>query len=63
MLAGEDKLAAIEVKSGRTESQDGMAAFLRLYPEATRIVISGSAAGAVTVENSLLGNVTLPRSQ
>ena len=62
VLAGEGKLAAIEVKSGRTKSQGGMAAFLRAYPEATRIVVGGSAAGAVTVEDFLLGNVALPWS-
>ena len=62
VLAGEGKLAAIEVKSGRTKSQGGMAAFLREYPEATRIVVGGSAAGAVTVEDFLLGNITLPWS-
>ena len=62
VLAGEGKLAAIEVKSGRTKSQGGMAAFLREYPEATRIVVGGSAADAVTVEDFLLGNITLPWS-
>jgi hypothetical protein len=60
VLAGEGRIAAIEVKSGRTKSQGGMAAFLRAYPEATRIVVGGSAAGAVTVEDFLLGNVALP---
>jgi len=39
-----------------------MAAFLCEYPEATRIVVGGSAAGAITVENFLLGNVSLPWS-
>lgn len=62
VLSGEGKLAAIEVKSGRTKSQGGMAAFLREYPEAMRIVVGGSAAGAVTVEDFLLSNVTLPWS-
>ena len=62
VLAGEGKLAAIEVKSGRTKSQGGMAAFLRADPAATRIVVGGSAAGAATVEDFLLGNVTLPWS-
>ena len=62
VLAGEGRLAAIEVKSGRTKSQGGMAAFLRAYPEATRIVVGGSAAGAVTVEDFLLGTVALPWS-
>lgn len=60
VLLGEGKLAAIEVKSGRTKSQGGMAAFLRAYPQATRIVVGGSAAGAVSVEDFLLGNVALP---
>lgn len=62
VLVGEGKLAAIEVKSGRTKSQGGMAAFLRKHPEATRIVVGGGAAGAVTVEDFLLGNITLPWS-
>ena len=61
-LVGTGKLAAIEVKSGNTKSQGGMATFLRKYPEATRIVVGGSAAGAVTVEDFLLGNVELPWS-
>ncbi len=62
VLEGEGKLAAVEVKSGRTKSQGGMAAFLREYPEATRIIVGGGAAGAFTVEDFLLGNVTLPWS-
>ena len=62
VLAGEGKLTAIEVKSGRTKSQGGMAAFLRAYPEATRVVVGGSAAGAVSIEDFLLGNVALPWS-
>lgn len=62
VLVGTGKLAAIEVKSGNTKSQGGMATFLRKYPEATRIVVGGSAAGAVTVEDFLLGNVELPWS-
>lgn len=62
VLGKVDKLAAIEVKSGRTKPQGGMAALLRAYPEATRIVVGGSAAGVVTVEDFLLGNVDLPWS-
>ncbi|WP_165043067.1 ATP-binding protein [Adlercreutzia sp. ZJ138] len=62
VLEGEGKLAAIEVKSGRTKSQGGMAVFLRTYPEATRIVVGGSAAGAVSIEDFLLGDVALPWS-
>lgn len=62
VLEGEGKLAAVEVKSGRTKPQGGMAAFLREYPEATRIIVGGGAAGAFTVEDFLLGNVTLPWS-
>ena len=50
------------MKSGRTKSQGSMAAFLREYPEATRIIVGGGAAGAFTVEDFLLGNVTLPWS-
>ncbi|WP_165248704.1 ATP-binding protein [Adlercreutzia sp. ZJ141] len=60
VLEGENKLAAIEVKSGRTKSQGGMAAFLRTCPEATRIVVGGSTAGAVSIEDFLLGDVALP---
>lgn len=48
-------IAAVEVKSGRTKSQGGMAAFLKRYPEAVRIVVGGSAAGSVSVEDFLLG--------
>lgn len=48
-------VVAIEVKSGRTKSQGGMAAFLRQYPEALRVVVGGSASGAISVENFLLG--------
>lgn len=62
VLVGEGKLAALEVKSGRTKSQGGMAAFLSRYPEATRIVVGGSASGAVTVEDFLLDKVALPWS-
>lgn len=60
VLAGEGKLAAIEVKSGRTKSQGGMAVFLRKYPDATRIVVGGNASGAVSAEDFLLGTDALP---
>ncbi|MGI6216625.1 MAG: ATP-binding protein, partial [Coriobacteriales bacterium] len=53
-------LVAIEVKSGRTKSQGGMAAFLAEYPEALRIVVGGESAGACTLEDFLLGNSELP---
>ena len=48
-------ITAIEMKSGRTKSQGGMAKFLKAYPEARRIVVGGSAAGAVSLEDFLLG--------
>lgn len=51
---------AIEVKSGRTKSQGGMAAFLKEHSEATRIVVGGSAAGSCTVEEFLTGKSPLP---
>ena len=53
-------LVVIEVKSGRTKSQGGMAAFLKEYPEALRMVVGGSASGSCSVEDFLLGNVSLP---
>lgn len=52
-------IAAIEVKSGRTKSQGGMSEFLKRYPDARRIVVGGSATGACSVEDFLLGNVKL----
>lgn len=60
VLSGGGKLAAVEVKSGRTKSQGGMAAFLKRYPEAMRIVVGGEAAGACALEDFLLGKVELP---
>lgn len=60
VLSGAGRLAAIEVKSGRTKSQGGMVEFLRRYPEATRIVVGGNSAGAITVEDFLLDKMDLP---
>lgn len=60
VLSGSGELAAVEVKSGRTKSQGGMAAFLKRYPEATRIVVGGSATGAVSIEDFLCDRVSLP---
>ena len=60
VLSGQGKLAAIDVKSGRTKSQGGMAAFLKKHPEAQRVVVGGGAAGACTVEDFLLDRVDLP---
>jgi uncharacterized protein len=59
VLSNNDKLTAIEVKSGNTTGQSGMAAFLKKYPEAKRIVVGGSAAGACKVEDFLLDKVEL----
>ncbi len=53
-------LVAIEVKSGRTKSQGGMAIFLKTYPEARRMVIGGSAAGAHPFEEFLRDEVLFP---
>ena len=52
-------IVAIEVKSSRTKSQGGMSEFLKRYPNARRIVVGGSASGACSVEDFLLGNVEL----
>lgn len=60
VLRGSERLAAVEVKSGRTKSQSGMAAFLKKHPHAMRIVIGGSSSGACTLEDFLLDRVALP---
>ena len=59
ILSKNDAITAIEVKSGNTTAQSGMAQFLKKYPEAKRIVVGGSAAGACTVEEFLLDQVPL----
>ncbi len=59
VVAYGEELAAIEVKSGATSAQGGMAAFLEKHPEARRIVVGGSAAGACSVEEFLLDEVPL----
>ena len=51
------EVAAIEVKSGAISGQGGMAAFLKKCPEARRIIVGGSAAGACSVEEFLLDEV------
>lgn len=60
VLSDAREVVAVEVKSGRTKSQGGMAAFLRKYPEAMRIVVGGSASGSCSVEEFLMGEVELP---
>ena len=60
VLSDKAHVVAIEVKSGRKKSQGGMAAFLKKYPKAQRIVVGGSAAGAISIESFLLGNNGLP---
>ena len=52
-------LVAIEVKSGTESGQSGMAEFLRRNPEAHRIIVGGSSAGACTVEEFLMDEVPL----
>ena len=60
VLSSARHLVAVEVKSGRTKSQSGMAEFLRRNPQARRVVVGGSAAGACGLEDFLLGKVALP---
>ncbi|MDO4437240.1 MAG: AAA family ATPase [Coriobacteriaceae bacterium] len=52
-------LTAIEVKSGHESAQSGMATFLAKHPEAKRIVVGGSSAGACAVEDFLLDEIEL----
>lgn len=52
-------LIAIEVKSGGESGQSGMAEFLRRNPEARRIVVGGTSAGACGIEEFLLDEVPL----
>ncbi len=59
VCSDQSKTVAIEVKSGTTKSQGGMAAFLKRYPNAIRLVVGGSAAGSVTVEDFLSGRCDL----
>ena len=59
VLEQEGLLIAIEVKSGNTKKQGGMAAFLSEHPKAKRIVVGGSAASACSVEDFLLDEVEL----
>lgn len=59
VISNASAITAIEVKSGRAKDQSGMAAFLREYPEASRVVVGGAAAGACTLEDFLLGKVEL----
>lgn len=60
VLSSGDDIVAIEVKSGRTKAQGGMAAFLKAHPAAHRMVVGGSAAGAVPIEAFLRGEVPFP---
>ena len=60
VLSDKAHVVAIEVKSGRKKSQGGMAAFLKEYPKAQRVVVGGSASGAISIESFLLGNNGLP---
>lgn len=52
-------LSAVEVKGGSELRQGGMARFLEQNPEARRIVVGGSSAGACDLERFLLGEVDL----
>lgn len=52
-------ITAIEVKGGHETRQSGMAKFLAKYPQAKRIIVGGSSAGACTVEEFLRDEVEL----
>lgn len=54
-----EALSAIEVKGGSELRQGGMARFLSKNPQARRIVVGGSSAGACGLEEFLLGEVPL----
>ncbi len=54
-----EALSAIEVKGGSELRQGGMARFLSKNPQARRIVVGGSSAGACELEEFLLGEVPL----
>ena len=59
MLAKVTALAAIEVKSGLENAQSDMAEFLKKRPEAKRIIVGGSSAGACSIESFLRDEVPL----
>lgn len=59
VLRRDEDLVALEVKSGRQKPRGGMDAFLRLYPEAHRLVVGGGGRGAVDLEAFLAGQVPL----
>lgn len=54
-----EALTAIEVKGGAESRQGGMARFLGKHPDAKRIVVGGSSAGACELGEFLLGEVPL----
>lgn len=53
-------VVAIEVKSGRTKSLKGMSAFLKLYPDAIRMVVGGPTPDACSLEDFLNDESILP---
>ena len=54
------RVVAIEVKSGRMKSLNGMREFLQQYPDAIRIVVGGSTGDACTLEEFLSGESLFP---
>lgn len=53
VLRQDERLVAIEVKSGRQKPGGGLEAFLSKYPQARRLVIGGVGHGAVSLEDFL----------
>ena len=59
VLSRGEAVSAIEVKGGHESRQSGMGAFLAAHPEARRIVVAGSVAGACELEDFLRDEVPL----
>lgn len=59
VLSRGNELSAIEVKSGKEAGQSGMAKFLKGHPNAKRIVVGGSSAGACDIEEFLRDKIPL----
>lgn len=60
VVSDAENVVAIEVKSGRMKPLGGMAAFLKEYPKALRLVVGGSGSGSCTLEDFLSNRAPLP---
>lgn len=54
VVSDANAIVAIEVKSGRMKPLGGMAAFLKEYPKALRLVVGGTGPGSCTLEDFLM---------